>query len=78
MAVGVSAARGHAFPHLLTDRNGKERKMLTILILCVLFLAGLILSGALVLIVTTREAAMMWSIMALTMLFGLLASIAYL
>lgn len=60
----------------MTDRNGKERKMLTILILCVLFLAGLILSGALVLIVTTREAAMMWSIMALTMLFGLLASIA--
>ncbi|WP_281775257.1 hypothetical protein [Bifidobacterium ruminantium] len=48
--------------------------MLTIL--CVLFLAGLILSGALVLAVKTREAAMMWAIMALTMLFGLLASIA--
>lgn len=58
----------------MTDRNGKERKMLTIL--CALFLAGLILSGALVLIVKTREAAMMWTIMALTMLFGLLASIA--
>lgn len=58
----------------MTDRNGKERKMLTIL--CVLFLAGLILSGALVLAVKTREAAMMWAIMALTMLFGLLASIA--
>ena len=48
--------------------------MLTIL--CALFLAGFILSGALVLAVKTRETAMLWAIMAMAMLFGLLASIA--